>query len=205
MTNTYSYHNPEISSPLIERLLNALGKEWKNTTYGNDSLASIGKETLEGEWISVYIPNAVKCDPMQEEYSVFTVNLMDQYYVDFNTIPEVIAALSGNGCSELYDRLDEEHSACARSYDRIEAFERVDAALKTKKIKQKLTINFACDLSEFVQSYLIELYAVNGIKMKTMSNDEFAAEYGNILNTSELLLIESLGKFWESEVESIFT
>ena len=47
MKNTWNHHSPEISSPLIERLLNALGKEWENTTYGNDALASIGRETLE--------------------------------------------------------------------------------------------------------------------------------------------------------------
>ena len=203
--NTYSHHNPEISSPLIERLLNALGEEWEDISYHNDTMASVGFQTTEGEWIQIFVPNALECDEMSEETSIFYVNLFDEYFPEYNTIQEVIEAFK-NGFSELYDRLDEEHNACAQSYDRIEALERIGAALKTKQIKQKLKINFACDLIEFVQSHLIELYATDGIKMmKTMSNDEFAAEYGNILNTSELLLIESLGKFWESEVESIFT
>ena len=134
--NTCSHHNPEISSPLIERLLNALGEEWEDISYHNDTMASVGFQTLGGEWIQIFIPNALECNEMSEETSIFYVNLFDEYFPEYNTIQEVIEAFK-NWVSELYDRLDEEHSESAQSYDRIEALERIDAALKQKEVEHK--------------------------------------------------------------------
>lgn len=99
------HHNYTIARPLINQLLEALEDKWENTSYCQDSLASIGFETLEGNWINIYVPNALECEPMQEEYSVFHLNVCDEYFPEYNTIEEVIEAFKG-GVSEFYDSLE---------------------------------------------------------------------------------------------------
>jgi hypothetical protein len=88
----YKHHNPNISQPLISQLLDALGSHWYVSTYGNDSLASVQYETAEGQYITIFAPNAIECDPMQEEHSIFHVNALDKYYLEFETIEEVLRA-----------------------------------------------------------------------------------------------------------------
>lgn len=101
----YTHHNPSISKPIIARLLSELGEQWENTSYHNDTMASVGFETLEGEWVQIFVPNALKCDPMQEEYSVFQLNVCDEFYPRYNTIEELLEAFKG-GVSEFYDLLE---------------------------------------------------------------------------------------------------
>ena len=88
----YKHHNPTISQPLISQLMNALGNQWYVSTYGNDSLASVQYETAEGEYITILVPNAIECDLMQEEHSTFHVNALDKYYLEFETIEDVLRA-----------------------------------------------------------------------------------------------------------------
>ena len=88
----YKHHNPTISQPLISQLINALGNQWYVSTYGNDSLASVQYETTEGQYITIFAPNAIECDLMQEEYSIFHVNALDKYYLEFETIEDVLRA-----------------------------------------------------------------------------------------------------------------
>ena len=88
----YKHHNPTISQPLISQLLNALSDQWYVSTYGNDSLASVQYETVEGQYITIFAPNAIECDPMQEEHSIFHVNALDKYYLEFETIEDVLRA-----------------------------------------------------------------------------------------------------------------
>jgi hypothetical protein len=99
------HHNYTIAQPLIDQLLATLGDEWENTSYCQDSLASVGFETLEGEWVTIYVPNALKCEPMQEEYSVFPINVCDKYFAEYATIEEVLGAFK-NGVSEFYDTIE---------------------------------------------------------------------------------------------------
>jgi hypothetical protein len=94
-----NHHNPTISRPIINQLIETLGDKWENTSYCQDSLASIGFETLEGNW------NALECKPMQEEYSVFQLNVFGEYFPKYNTIEEVIEAFKG-GVSDFYDSLE---------------------------------------------------------------------------------------------------
>ena len=68
-------------------------------------MASIGFETLEGEWIQIFVPNALECDQMSEETSIFYVNVCDEYFPEYNTIEELLEAFEG-GVSEFYDSLE---------------------------------------------------------------------------------------------------
>ena len=102
---SYTHHNQSISQPIISRLLSELDGKWEDISYGNDTLSSIGFETLEGEWIQIFIPNALECEPMQEEYSVFHLNVCGEYFPEYSTIEEVIEAFKG-GVSEFYDALE---------------------------------------------------------------------------------------------------
>jgi hypothetical protein len=98
----YQHHNSEIYRPLMDQLIETFDEKWENTSYGNDSMASIGYETLEEEWIIIYIPNAAECDPSKEEHSTFIVNVCDKYFVEFENIDEVIEAFK-NGVGEFYE------------------------------------------------------------------------------------------------------
>ena len=99
------HHNYSIARPLMNQLLATLDGKWEETSYCQDSLASIGLETLEGNWINIYVPNALECEPMQEEYSVFHLNVCDRYFPEYSTIEEVIKAFKG-GVSEFYNSLE---------------------------------------------------------------------------------------------------
>lgn len=101
----YKHHNPTIAQPIIDKLLYELGSDWSNYSYGNDTMASIGFETLEGECIQIFVPNALECDPMQEEYSVFRLNVCDVFYPRYDTIEELLEAFKG-GVSDFYETLE---------------------------------------------------------------------------------------------------
>jgi hypothetical protein len=98
------HHNYKIAQPIITRLLETLGDKWENTSYCQDSLASIGFETLEGDLINIYVPNALECKPMQEQYSVFHLNVCGEYFPEYNTIEEVIEAFK-DGVLEFYETI----------------------------------------------------------------------------------------------------
>ena len=102
----YTHHNPTISEPIIARLLSELGDQWEDISYHNDTMASIGFETLEGEWIQIFVPNALECDEMSEETSIFYVNVCDEYFPEYNTIEELLEAFKG-GVSEFYDSIED--------------------------------------------------------------------------------------------------
>jgi hypothetical protein len=101
----FQHHNPTISRPIIARLLSELGEQWEELSYHNDTMASVGFETLEGEWIQIFVPNALECDATQEEYSVFRLNVCDVFYPRYNTIEELLEAFKG-GVSEFYETLE---------------------------------------------------------------------------------------------------
>ena len=99
------HHNYSMARPIINQLLETLDGKWEEKSYCQDSLASIGFETLDGKLIYIYVPNALKCTPHLEEYSIFHVSVFDEYYPTYNTIDEVIEAFKG-GVSEFYDSLE---------------------------------------------------------------------------------------------------
>ena len=103
----FEHHNPEIYRPLMDKLIEALEGKWEDTSYGNDCMASIGYETLAEEWITIYLPNAVECEAMFEEFNTFTVNVCEKYFVEFDSIDEVIEAFK-NGVGEFYEKASAE-------------------------------------------------------------------------------------------------
>lgn len=101
----FEHHNPTISKPIIARLLSELGEQWEEMSYHNDTMASVGFETLEGDWIQIFVPNALKCDSTSESTSIFYVNVCDEFYPRYDTIEELLEAFKG-GVSEFYDSLE---------------------------------------------------------------------------------------------------
>jgi len=102
----YTHHNQSISKPIIARLLSELGEQWEDISYHNDTMASVGFETLEGEWIQIFVPNALECDQTSESTSIFYVNVCDEFYPRYNTIEELLEAFKG-GVSEFYDSIED--------------------------------------------------------------------------------------------------
>jgi len=41
----YKHHNPKLYKPLMKKLLDSLDKEWYDSSYGNDLVASISLNT----------------------------------------------------------------------------------------------------------------------------------------------------------------
>ena len=83
-------HNYNLSEPLIKKLLDALGSEWKDGSCLNDSCASVYRDFGNDQFMSIYVPNATKTNSRQEEYSNFHVNISDNYYPQYDRIEEVI-------------------------------------------------------------------------------------------------------------------
>ena len=83
-------HNYNLSEPLIEKLLETLGSEWKDMSCLNDSCASVYREFDHGQFMSIYVPNATEPNPSEEQYSNFSVNISDNYYPQYDRIEDVI-------------------------------------------------------------------------------------------------------------------
>ena len=83
-------HNYNLSEPLIEKLLETLGSEWKDGSCLNDSCASVYRDFGNDQFMSIYVPNATETDLKQEEYSNFHVNISDNDYSQYDSIEEVI-------------------------------------------------------------------------------------------------------------------
>ena len=83
-------HNYNLSEPLIEKLLDALGSEWKDGSCLNDSCASVYRDFGNDQFMSIYVPNATETNSRQEEYANFHVNISDNEYPQYDSIAEVI-------------------------------------------------------------------------------------------------------------------
>ena len=86
-------HNAKVSEPIIKELLEKLGEGWEVNCCLNDSCASIHKEFEEHEWVSIYVPNALKEDASNEEYNTFSMTVFEEYYPQYKTVDEVVEAL----------------------------------------------------------------------------------------------------------------
>jgi len=83
-------HNYNLSEPLIKKLLETLGSEWKDGSCLNDSCASVYRDFGNDQFMSIYVPNATETNSQQEEYSNFHVNISDNYYPQYDRIEDVI-------------------------------------------------------------------------------------------------------------------
>ena len=83
-------HNYNLSEPLIKKLLDALGSEWKDGSCLNDSCASVYRDFGNDQFMSIYVPNATETNSEQEEYSNFHVTISDSEYPQYDRIEDVI-------------------------------------------------------------------------------------------------------------------
>ena len=83
-------HNYNLSEPLIKKLLDALGSEWRDGSCLNDSCASVYRDFGNDQFMSIYVPNATETNSEQEEYSNFHVTISDSEYLQYDRIEDVI-------------------------------------------------------------------------------------------------------------------
>jgi len=73
----YRQHNPAIAQPYLDELLEKLGSDWSDYSWGNNLSASIGCEYKEHKHIEVLLPNSLKDDLNNECFNDFTIQLED--------------------------------------------------------------------------------------------------------------------------------
>lgn len=83
-------HNTALAEPIIKKLLDALGNEWKESSCLNDDCASVSREFDHGQSMKILVPNATEPNPSEEQYSNFGVNISDNYYPQYDRIEDVI-------------------------------------------------------------------------------------------------------------------
>jgi len=83
-------HNYNLSEPLIKKLLETLGSEWKDGSCLNDSCASVYRDFGNDQFMKILVPNATETNPEQEQYSNFGLNISDSEYPQYDSIEEVI-------------------------------------------------------------------------------------------------------------------
>ena len=72
----FNHHNPELYQPLMAELLNVLGSEWADGSYGNDCCASIyldAPDPTKEEALNIFLPNAIEEDHDQEEINCYYI------------------------------------------------------------------------------------------------------------------------------------
>ena len=73
----YKHHNPTIAQPYLDELLEKLGEDWSDYSWGNNLAASIGYEYKEHKHIEVLLPNSLKDDLDNECFNDFSIQLED--------------------------------------------------------------------------------------------------------------------------------
>ena len=68
----------DYSKDLIKPLLEKLGNEWVDTSYGNDVSMSIGWHGYKNHYLTLYLPNANVNEPIEENYSTFNLLYTDE-------------------------------------------------------------------------------------------------------------------------------
>ena len=92
----YKHHNPTIAQPYLDELLETLGSNWSDYSWGNNLAASIGYEYKEYKHIEVLLPNSLKDDLDNECFNDFSIQLEDasrgyrEIKISLNTVSQVI-------------------------------------------------------------------------------------------------------------------
>ena len=73
----YRQHNPAIAQPYLDELLEKLGSDWSDYSWGNNLAASIGCEYKEHKHIEVLLPNSLEDDLDNECFNDFSIQLED--------------------------------------------------------------------------------------------------------------------------------
>ena len=73
MNKEYKHHNPKLYKPLMNKLLNSLNKEWYDSCYGNDLVASASRNISNNHVMTIYFPNSKKSDVDKELFNTFDI------------------------------------------------------------------------------------------------------------------------------------
>ena len=73
MNREYKHHNPKLYKPLMKKLLDSLDKEWYDSSYGNDLVASASKNISNDHVMTIYFPNSKKSDVNKELFNTFDI------------------------------------------------------------------------------------------------------------------------------------
>ena len=83
-------HNTALAEPIIKKLLETLGSNWRITSSPNDDCASVSRDFSIGQYMKILVPNATETNPEQEQYSNFGLNISDSEYPQYDRIEDVI-------------------------------------------------------------------------------------------------------------------
>ena len=73
MIREYKHHNPKLYKPLMKELLEGLGCNWYDSSYGNDLVASISLNTSEEDCMKIFLPNSKIHDEDKEDFSTYVI------------------------------------------------------------------------------------------------------------------------------------
>ena len=73
MIREYKHHNPKLYKPLMKKLLDSLDKEWYDSCYGNDLVASVSRNLNDNHVMTIYFPNSKKGDVDNELFNTFEI------------------------------------------------------------------------------------------------------------------------------------
>ena len=73
MIREYKHHNPKLYKPLMKELLEGLGCNWYDSSYGNDLVASISLNTSEEDCMTIFLPNSKIHDEDKEDFSTYVI------------------------------------------------------------------------------------------------------------------------------------
>ena len=73
MWRQYKHHNPKLYIPLMKELLKSLGKDWYDSCYGNDLVASISLDTSKEDCMTIFLPNSKIHDENKEDFATYVI------------------------------------------------------------------------------------------------------------------------------------
>ena len=73
MCRQYKHHNPKLYKPLMKKLLDSLDKEWYDSSYGNDLVASISLNTSKDDCMTIFLPNSKVHDEDKEDFATYVI------------------------------------------------------------------------------------------------------------------------------------
>ena len=73
MWRQYKHHNPKLYIPLMKELLNSLGEEWYDSSYGNYLVASISLNTSKDDCMTIFLPNSKVHDEDKEDFATYVI------------------------------------------------------------------------------------------------------------------------------------
>ena len=90
----YNHHNPELAQPIMDYLIQTLGSNWSDSSYGDDLVASISRSIPNPDYpdyMTILLPNSTQFNMDREEVNNYAVKCGDESeYVVCGTLEETI-------------------------------------------------------------------------------------------------------------------